>query len=184
MRVWLAVPRWIFFMHPQCAFFACWGLVLSLGSHTLLRDCSLFMDWVFYPFPFFSGLFCCFFSLSRFLSLAVPLWWCLWGCSSTVALLLLAGVAISRSWGVLGLMILGFEFLEFIVPFTSSGHWLAVLPCLLGFAYSPRAWAPFAPPSGSLWVSVAGFAFLLGFGVPLFWCCLCLWVRLCVPFCR
>ena len=44
----------------------------------------------------------------------------------------------------------------FIVPFTSSGHWLAVLPCLLGFACSPQAWGLFAPPSDSLWVSVVG----------------------------
>ena len=72
----------------------------------------------------------------------------------------------------------------FIVPFTSSGHWLAVLPCLLGFACSPQAWGLFAPPSDSLWVSVVGvFAFVLDFGVPLVWLCLCLlWVRLHVPF--
>ena len=54
----------------------------------------------------------------------------------------------------------------FIVPFTSSGHWLMVLPCLLGFACSPQAWGLFAPPSDSLWVSVVG-VFCLCFRL---WC--------------
>ena len=186
MRVWLAVPRLIFFLHPQCAFFACRGLVLSRGSLTLLQVCSLFMDWVFYPFPFFSGLFCCVFPCPDSLA-----WLCLCGgaCGGVLprwpsfhwpALLSLG------HWGVLVLRILGFEFLELCSSSRS-------LPVVTGSRSFLACWGLPVPlrlgvcllhlliPCGFPWWFF--FAFVLDFGVPLVWLCLCLlWVRLHVPF--
>ena len=125
------------------------------------------------------------FSLSRFLSLAVPLWWCLWGCSSTVALLPWAGVAISRSLGCPSSQDSWFEFLELcsssrsLPVVTGSRSFLACwglpVPLRLGVCLLHLL----IPCGFPLW----GFAFVLDFGVPLVWLCLCLlWVRLHVPF--
>jgi hypothetical protein len=159
---------------------------LSLGSHTLLRVCSLFMDWVFYPFPFFSGLFCCVFPCPDSLA-----WLCLCGgaCGGVLprwpsfhwpALLSLG------HWGVLVLRILGFEFLELCSSSRS-------LPVVTGSRSFLACWGLPVPlrlgvcllhlliPCGFPWWGF--FAFVLDFGVPLVWLCLCLlWVRLPVPF--
>ena len=80
LGVWLAVPRLCFSRHSPCAWSVCGGRVFSLGVYASPGLLALQGLGVL-PFSFFSGLFCFVFSLSRFLGFAVPLWWCLPGCS-------------------------------------------------------------------------------------------------------
>ena len=135
---------------------------MSRGSLTLLQVCSLFMDWVFYPFPFFSGLFCCVFPCPDSLA-----WLCLCGgaCGGVLprwpsfhwpALLSLG------HWGVLVLRILGFEFLELCSSSRS-------LPVVTGSRSFLACWGLPVP----LRLGVCLLHLLIPCGSPLWGFCLC-----------
>ena len=100
----LAVSRLCISLHPPCALFSYWGQVFHLVVRAFLA-CSLFTDWVFYPFSFSQASFVSFFLIQ------IPRLCCAFGGACQGVSFprgppSLAGVSVSRSWGVLVLLIL------------------------------------------------------------------------------
>ena len=100
----LAVSRLCISLPPPCALFSYWGQVFHLVVRAFLA-CSLFTDWVFYPFSFSQASFVSFFLIQ------IPRLCCAFGGACQGVSFprgppSLAGVSVSRSWGVLVLLIL------------------------------------------------------------------------------